>query len=103
MNAEKLKAMGIDEHTVDTFISDSEFSPREQTILVSALDEMKGVAERDRFVQLAALTDKDDVAFFRQRQAEMYAGYHRAVGSLERFVGVGPVPAARTVEWLSRL
>ena len=70
MNTEKLKAMGIDEHTVDTFISDAEFSPREQTILVSALVEMQGVAERDRFVQLAALTNKDDVAFFRQRQAE---------------------------------
>lgn len=59
---------------------------------------MRGVAERDRMVQLAALTDKDDVAFFRQRQAEMYAGYHRAVSPIERFVGVGPVPAARTAK-----
>lgn len=98
MNAEKLKAMGVDEHTTDMFISDSEFSPREQTILVSALDEMRGVVERGRFVQLAALTDKDDVAFFRQRQAEMYAGYHRAVAPIERFVGVGPLAAARTVK-----
>ena len=98
MNTEKLKAMGIDEHTTDTFISDSVFSPREQTMLVSALDEMKGVAERDRLVQLAALTDKEDVAYFRQRQMEMYAGYHRAVSPIERFVGVGPVPAARTAK-----
>jgi len=98
MNTEKLKAMGIDDHTVDTFISDAVFSPREQTLLVSALDEMMGVAERDRFVQLAALTDKDDVAFFRQRQAEMYAGYHRAVTPVARFVGVGPVPGALTVK-----
>ena len=97
MNTEKLKSMGIDEHTVDTLISDAVFTPREQTMLVSALDEMSGVAERDRLVQLAALTDKDDVAFFRQRQVEMYAGYHRAVSPLERFIGVGPVPAARTV------
>jgi hypothetical protein len=37
------------------------------------------------------------VAFFRQRQAEMYAGYHRGVSPIERFVGVGPVPGARTV------
>jgi len=98
MNADKLKAMGIDAHTIDTFISDSVFSPREQTIMVSALDEMMGVAERDRMVQLAALTDKDDVAFYRQRQAEMYAGYHAAVSPIARFVGVGPVPAALTVK-----
>jgi len=98
MNSEKLRAMGIHEHTIDTFISDSVFTPREQTLLVAALDEMMGVAARERMVQLAALTHKDDVAFFRQRQAEMYAGYHRAVSPIGRFVGVGPVPAARTIK-----
>ena len=97
MNAEKLKAMDIDEHSIDTLISDSVFTPREQTLLVAALDEMKGVADRERLVQLAALTSNEDVAFFRQRQAEMYAGYHRGVSPIERFVGVGPVPGARTV------
>jgi hypothetical protein len=97
MNAEKLKAMDIDEHTIDTFISDSVFTPREQTLFVAAVDEMKGVGDRERLVQLAALTRNDDVAFFRQRQAEMYAGYHRGVSPIERFVGVGPVPGARTV------
>src|SRR5262245_25937951 len=97
MNTEKLRAMGIDEHTIETFINDSVFTPREQTILVSALDEMMGVADRERFVQMAALTHNPDVAFFRQRQAEMYAGYHRSVSPIERFIGVGPVPGARTV------
>jgi hypothetical protein len=37
------------------------------------------------------------VAVFRQRQAEMYAGYHRSVSPIERFIGVGPVSGARTV------
>ena len=97
MNAEKLRMMGIDPHTIETFISDSVFTPREQTLLVSALDEMKGVADRERFVQMAALTHNPDVAFFRQRQAEMYAGYHRGVSPLARFLGVGPVAGAQTV------
>jgi hypothetical protein len=97
MNTEKLQAMGIEPHTTETFINDSVFTPREQTLLVSALDEMKGVVDRDRFVQLAALTHNPDVSFFRQRQAEMYAGYHRAVSPIERYVGVGPVPGARTI------
>src|SRR5262245_24231425 len=97
MNTEKLTAMGIDPDTIETFINASIFTPREQTLLVAALDEMKGVVDRDRFVQMAALTHNPDVAFFRQRQAEMYAGYHRAVSPIERFIGVGPVPGARTV------
>ena len=98
MNAEKLKAMDVDAHTIDMFISDSVFSPREQTLLVSALDEMKGVADRERFVQFAALTHTGDLAFFRQRQAEMYAGFHRAISPIEKFVSVGTLPAARTAK-----
>jgi hypothetical protein len=89
--------MEIDQHTIDTLISDSVFTPREQTLFVAAVDEMRGVADRARLVQLAALTRNEDVSFFRQRQAEMYAGYHRGVSPIERFVGVGPVPGARTV------
>lgn len=95
MNTEKLRAMGIEPSTVEMFINESVFSPREQTILVSALDEMKGVGDRERFVQLAALTNNADMALFRQRQAEMYAGYHKAVSPLTQFVSVGQVPAAR--------
>jgi hypothetical protein len=94
MNSEKLKAMGVDAHAIDMFINDSIFSPREQTLLVSALDEMKGVGDRVRFVQLAALTHNADMAFFRQRQAEMYAGYHKAVAPIARFVSVGQLAAA---------
>ena len=94
-NTEKLKAMGIEPSTVEMFINESVFSPREQTILVSALDEMKGVGDRERFVQLAALTNNADMALFRQRQAEMYAGYHKAVSPLAQFVSVGQVPGAR--------
>ena len=94
-NTEKLKAMGIEPSTVEMFINESVFSPHEQTILVSALDEMKGVGDRERFVQLAALTNNADMALFRQRQAEMYAGYHKAVSPLVQFVSVGQVPGAR--------
>lgn len=94
-NTEKLKAMGIEPSTVETFINESIFSPREQTILVSALDEMRGVSDRDRFVQLAALTNNADMARFRQRQSEMYAGYHKGVSPLTQLVSVGQVPGAR--------
>jgi hypothetical protein len=94
-NTEKLTAMGIDPSTVEMFINESTFSPREQTLLVSALDEMSGVGDRERLVQLAALTNNVDMTFFRERQAEMYAGYHKAVTPLAQFVSVGQLAAAR--------
>ena len=95
MNTEKLTAMGIDRNTIEMFTNDSVFTPREQTLLVSALDEMRGVADRGRFVQLAALTHHPDMAFFRHRQAEMYAGYHKAVTPLVQFISLGQLVAVR--------
>ena len=95
MNIQKLTAMGIDPSTVEMFINESIFTPREQTLLVAALDEMMGVGDRERFVQLAALTNNADMAFFRERQAEMYAGYHKSFAPLAQFVSLGQVAAAR--------
>jgi hypothetical protein len=95
MNTEKLNAMGVDATTIEAFMSNTIFSPREQTIVVSSLDEMTGVAGRQRFVQVASLTNNADMAYFRQRQAEMYAGYHKGVAPLTQFVFLGQLAAAR--------
>lgn len=96
INGEKLKAMEVHPEIADAFLNNTVFSPRQQTLLVNALDEMKGVANRAAFVRLALATSTGDMAFFRQRQAEMYAGYHRAVIPIESFIAFGEFAAART-------
>ncbi|MGH7795065.1 MAG: hypothetical protein ACREQ2_09225 [Candidatus Binatia bacterium] len=98
LNAEKLKAMDVHAEVADAFINNSLYSPRHQTILVNALDEMKGVRNRATFVRLAAATANANIALFRQRQAEMYAGYHKAVAPLETFIALGEFAAARTTK-----
>lgn len=95
MNTQKLTAMGIEPSTIETFINDSIYTPREQTELVSALDELMGVADRETYVQMAALTTNVDMALFRSRQADMYAGYHKSVSPLAQFIGLGQLVAAR--------
>jgi hypothetical protein len=60
------------------------------------LEEMKGVRNRATFVRLAAATANRDIAFFRQRQAMMYAGYHKSVAPIETFLALGEFAAART-------
>jgi hypothetical protein len=97
-NAEKLKAMDVHAEVADAFLNNSVYSPRHQTILVHALDEMKGVRNRATFVRFAAATANADVAFFRQRQAEMYAGYHKTVAPIEIFIALGEFTAARTTK-----
>jgi hypothetical protein len=58
---------------------------------------MKGVRNRATFIRLAAATASRDIAFFRQRQAAMYAGYHKSVSPLETFLALGEFAAARTI------
>jgi hypothetical protein len=96
MNGEKLKAMQVHPEVADAFLNNSLYSPRYQTLLVNALEEMKGVGNRATFVRLAAASTSQDLAFFRERQAEMYAGYHKAVAPVETFVALGEFAAVRT-------
>ena len=97
MNRKKLAAMRVNPDIAELFINNAVYSPREQTLLVGALHEMIGTRNRGAFVKLGVPTNNPDMASFRQRQAEMYAGYHRTVEPIERFVPLGRFAAARTI------
>ncbi|MGE5305144.1 MAG: hypothetical protein ACM3TN_17680 [Alphaproteobacteria bacterium] len=96
MNGEKLKAMEVHPEVADAFLNNTVYSPRDQTLLVNALDEMKGVRNRATFVRSAAAAPDRDIAYFRERQAEMYAGYHKIIAPFETFIALGEFAAART-------
>ncbi|MGZ8496027.1 MAG: hypothetical protein ACXWWP_09030, partial [Candidatus Binatia bacterium] len=96
-NLQKLNAMGVNPQISDTFINNTIFSPREQTLFVHALGEMNSVADRGALVRLALPSQNPTIALFRQRQAQMYAGYNKSVTPLERFVSLGQFAVSRTV------
>lgn len=98
MNGEKLAAMDVNREIADAFLNNTVYSPRGQTILVNALDGMKGVANRAAFIRLATSLSDANLALFRQRQAEMYAGYNRAISPIETFMFLGEFAVARTVK-----
>jgi len=95
-NAQKLLAMGANPDIVDLYINNVVFTPREQTLIVLALNEMAGTKNRGAFVKYAVPTNDPDMAGFRQRQAGMYTGYHRSVEPIQQFVPFGKFVAART-------
>jgi hypothetical protein len=97
-NGEKLKAMDVHPEIADAFLNNSVYSPRYQTLLVNALEQMKGVGNRATFVRLAASSADKNIAFFRERQAEMYAGFHKAVAPVETFIALGEFAAVRTTK-----
>lgn len=96
MNHKKLLAMGASEDVADLFVNNSIFTPREQTLLVGALDEMKKTKNRAAFAKFSAAAASANLAYLRQRQAEMYAGYDRLVEIVQEFVPFGGLAAART-------
>jgi hypothetical protein len=96
MNGEKLNAMGVNPQIADAFLNNSIFTAREQTLLVNALNEMMGVTDRGAFIRVALPSQNATIAFFRERQAEMYAGYHKSVTPLQSFVPLGQFAAGKT-------
>lgn len=94
MNRQKLVAMAIPADVIDLFLGNTIYSPVHQTKLVQAMARMNGTADRGQFVKFAVLARTGNVAFFRARQAEMYANLHREK-PVVRFVGLGNNAAAR--------
>ena len=89
MNREKLEKMGVLEATADAFVKNSSYTPREQTVLVNVLFEMKNTQGRDQFIKFATHADHYDVTYFRQIQAEMYADHNRNVTPIKQFISLG--------------
>lgn len=96
MNREKLKKMGVLNATADAFIKNGSYTPREQTVLVNALFEMKNTQGRDEFIKFATPADHYDVTYFRQLQAEMYADHNRNIAPIKQFRNLGPFTTAIT-------
>jgi hypothetical protein len=94
-NREKLAVMGVSPDVIDLFEGNTVYSPVQQTKLVQELARMKGTADRSHFVKFAVLARNGNVAFFRARQAEMYANLNKDLMPVERFVKVGTNAAAR--------
>ncbi len=96
INRSKLEQMSIAPDAIDAFISNGALSPRHQTIMVAALGELDGVDGREGFLRLAGATTDENVALYRQRQSQMYAGFHKQVEPIETFLAFGGLVGART-------
>ena len=84
-NKNKLVGMGMNVDTVELFLNNPNFSPALSTVLVVALDSMKGVDNRELFIKVALQAGDFDMAKIITRIAVMSAGYHKEVTPLKGF------------------
>jgi hypothetical protein len=70
---------------VELFLNNPVFSPALETVLVSALDSMKGAANRGIFIKIGMQASNPDMAGFITEIAVLSAGYHKNVAPLKSF------------------
>jgi hypothetical protein len=96
LNREKLDNMGMDPTLTDLFIEKNVFTPRDQTLFVAALEDMKHTKNRNELLKFALRTESEDLAAFRTRMAVMYAVYNRSVAPIKSFISLGTFPCGTT-------
>ena len=97
-NRETLDKIGVSTDVTNLFMSNTRFSPSQQTLFVDALRQLKGVDNLDALVKLAVHTADEDEAWFRRRQAQMYAAYHLRVARIVHFMPLGEIVVAKTAK-----
>jgi hypothetical protein len=96
-NRAKLTAMGVTKPVACAFVDNGEFTPSQQAYLVAALASMSGVGGRELFIRFVLGANSQELALYRLRLAQMFAGYHHKKARIERFVAVGRLVAGRTI------
>ncbi len=98
INRKKLEAMGVAPALANPFLDHPKFSPSMTTHLVGALEQMKGVQNRDLYIARAVLAQNEFLAYALQERAKMHAAYHAQVKPLARFVAANNRPFAQTTD-----
>lgn len=86
INREILTRIGVRKDVREAFLTHPWYSPRHETILVHALQEIGGVDDRSLVLQLAMNAKSEEEALFVQRLVEMFASYHQTVVPLSEFI-----------------
>ncbi|MEN8199448.1 MAG: hypothetical protein ABFR63_05175 [Thermodesulfobacteriota bacterium] len=96
-NKRKLLAMWVHEDTAELFLNNPSFSPAQSTVLVAALESMKGVENRELFVKVALQAADPAMADIITVIAVMSASYHKEIAPLQGFS-----PMARLTQGIRR-
>jgi hypothetical protein len=94
LNRRKLAAMGVDQSTGETLLTNRSFTPLDATAIVSALESMSAVQNRSAFIARAASVHRHDAAYFMRQQAELLGEYYAKTGAIVSFVTLGGYPFA---------
>jgi hypothetical protein len=96
MGRAKLLNMAISEEDIHRFFLNGLYSPRQVTIITTALDELTGVDGREAFLTVAEEANSEELVLFYQDVVEMMRGYRLYIGAVDRLLVLPRVPALYT-------
>lgn len=91
-----LAAMGVSGEATEAFYGNPNLSPTDKAIIVAALMNLGGVANREIFIAGAAKAQSIEMGFFYRRQAELIAAYDKKISPVSAFVRAGGAPMLQT-------
>lgn len=95
-NKKKLLAMDVNEDTAELYLNNPHFSPALQTVMVEALENMKGIANRELFITISLQADGPEMARTIMEITTMTAAYHKRINPLQRLFPAGRTAYATT-------
>jgi len=93
-NKNKLLGMGIDEDTVVLFLNNQVFSPALTTVMTTAMDAMKGVANRELFLKVGLQASTAEMARIIAEITVLTAGYHKNIAPLKQVTTMARITRA---------
>ncbi len=83
-NRDKLLKLGMDSDTVELFLNNPNFSPASATVMVAALEQLRGVADLELPLKVALQASDPDMADTITGTAVLIAGYHNNIGRIKK-------------------
>ena len=88
-NKKKLLAMKVNADTTELYLNNPYFSPALQTVMVEALESMRGVGNRELFIKVSLQASGPEMARTITEITAMTAGYHKNVCPIVTLSPVG--------------
>lgn len=92
INRSKLSKLGVPRATADKFLSNSQYTPADQTVIVGALQKLKGVKDLRLYVDRLAQANSRDLAVFLRTRTEMMGAYQGRTGAIARIISIKGIP-----------
>jgi len=95
-NNDRMKSLGVSEKIAKQFSKNPAYRPSFQTVLLDCLQSLNNVANRDRFVALAATAETPEQAIYYMDACKMLTNYDGKQGPLSTLVTSAHLPGAVT-------